>query len=102
MPLYSYECKVCGPFGDWRPLSQSNAKVPCPQCRKPSRRQIALPFVECITSSVRSAHQRNERSADRPRVMGHDELHRLGHRRGHGHGHTHGRSMYSSVLGHAH
>ena len=30
MPLYSYECKVCGPFGDWRPLSQSNAKVPLP------------------------------------------------------------------------
>jgi putative FmdB family regulatory protein len=100
MPLYSYACPGCGPFEEWRALSLSQADTDCPACGKASPREVSLPFVPCVSRDVRIAHERNERSAERPRVVGRDELHRLGRPRGHSH--SHGRSMYSSVLGHAH
>jgi putative FmdB family regulatory protein len=100
MPLYNYVCPTCGPFDDWRPLSQAEADAACPSCATLSRRSVAMPFLACVSREVRIAHQRNERSADQPRVVGRDELHRHDH--AHTHGHQHGRSMYSSVLGHSH
>ena len=100
MPLYGYECQNCGPFEDWRPLSLAEADSHCPQCGGASPRQVSLPFVPCISHEARIAHARNERSMDRPRVVGRDDLHRFGRPRAHNH--AHGRSMYSSVLGHAH
>jgi putative FmdB family regulatory protein len=98
MPLYSYECRKCGPFQDWRALSLAGADADCPLCGQASRRQVSMPFLSSVSRNVRIAHERNERSMERPRVMGREELHKLGHARGH----SHGRSMYSSVLGHAH
>jgi putative FmdB family regulatory protein len=100
MALYTYECPTCGPFEGWCPVSQALADSACPRCKTASPRQVSMPFIPAVSRTVRVAHERNERSADRPRVVGRDELHNFGHRRGHGH--SHGRSMYSSVLGHAH
>lgn len=99
MPLYQYACRTCGPFEDWRTLDQSQADAACPACAAPSPRTMALPFIPCVSGNVRVAHERNERSMDRPRVVGREDLHRFGRPR---HTHSHGRSMYSSVLGHAH
>jgi putative FmdB family regulatory protein len=100
MALYGYECRACGHFEAWRPIDQALEDIPCPACGTPSPRQISTPFLAAVSREVRTAHERNERAAERPRVVGHDELHKLGPRLGHGH--SHGRSMYSSVLGHAH
>ena len=100
MALYTYECPACGPFEGWRPVSVALADTACPLCGTASPRQISMPFLPAVSRTVREAHERNERSAERPRVVGRDELHTFGHRQGHGH--SHGRSMYSSVLGHAH
>jgi putative FmdB family regulatory protein len=100
MPLYNYVCPTCGPFDDWRPLSQAEADAACPGCAAPSHRSVAMPFLARVSRETRIAHQRNEQSAEQPRVMGPEELNRLGQARSHGH--AHGRSMYSSVLGHAH
>ena len=100
MPFYSYECPKCGPFEERRALNLAEADADCPSCGKASRRTLSMPFLSRASRADRIAHQRNERSMEQPRVMGREELHRLGH--AHGHSHSHGRSMYSSVLGHAH
>jgi putative FmdB family regulatory protein len=98
MPLYSYQCLQCGSFEDWRAVSLANSDADCPLCGQASRRQMSMPFLSCVSRNVRIAHERNEKSMEQPRVVGRDELHKHGHARGH----PHGRSMYSSVLGHAH
>ncbi len=100
MALYPYECPVCGPFEGWRPISLALEDAPCPNCGTASPRRISMPFLPAVSRQVRRAHELNERSADRPRVVGRDELRNFGGRLGHGH--SHGRSMYSSVLGHSH
>jgi putative FmdB family regulatory protein len=102
MPLYDYQCRVCGPFKEFRPLSEWDEDTKCPNCGSSSKRCIAMPRLQCVSRNVRVAHERNERSAEEPRVMRRAEL-------GAAYGHIaprsqqHGRNMYRrSVLGHAH
>jgi putative FmdB family regulatory protein len=100
MPLYDYQCRVCGPFKEFRPLSEWDKDTKCPNCGSPSKRPVAMPRLQCVSRNVRVAHERNERSAEEPRVMRREELNAA-----HGHigPHAHGRNMYRrSVLGHAH
>lgn len=63
MPLYDYECETCGPFRDWQPMARSNQAVACPSCKAPSQRLLAVPFLPCVSSNNRIAHEHNERSA---------------------------------------
>ena len=102
MPLYDYQCRVCGPFKEFRPLSEWDEDTKCPNCGSLSKRCIAMPRLQCVSRNVRVAHERNERSAEEPRVMRREELDAA-----HGHiaprSRQHGRNMYrGSVLGHAH
>jgi putative FmdB family regulatory protein len=102
MPLYDYQCRVCGPFKEFRPLSEWDKDTKCPNCGSRSKRSIASPRLQCVSRNVRVAHERNERSAEEPRVMRREELDAA-----HGHiaprSQQHGRNMYRrSVLGHAH
>lgn len=102
MPLYDYQCSRCGPFKEFQPLSKWNQDAACPICRGAAKRTIATPRLPCVSRNTRIAHERNERSAEEPRVMRRSELYTA-----HGpiprHKHQHGRSMYrNSVLGHAH
>lgn len=106
MPLYDYVCEVDGPFREWRPMSLCDEDVDCPICGNPSKRSIAMPFLACVSRNVRIAHERNERSADEPKVMKREEL-LAAHGRikppTRARGKRPGRNMYrSSVLGHAH
>jgi putative FmdB family regulatory protein len=102
MPLYDYRCRVCGPFREFRPLSAWDKAARCPGCGKPSKRTVAMPRLSRVSRAVRIAHERNERSADEPRVMRREELDSA-HGRIRPHAHQHGRAMHrSSVLGHAH
>jgi putative FmdB family regulatory protein len=102
MPLYEYQCDLCGPFKELRPLREWNKDTACPNCGSACKRTIATPQLQRIGRNVRVAHERNERSAHEPRVMQRAELDAL-----HGHiarhRHQRGRNMYrSSVLGHIH
>ena len=102
MPLYDYQCVRCGPFKELRPLSQWNKDTACPKCGDASKRTIAKARLQCLSRNARIAHERNERSADEPRVMRRAELD-ASHGHIPRHGHQRGRSMYrSSVLGHVH
>src|ERR1700688_2160962 len=102
MPLYDYQCRVCGPFKEFRPLSAWDKDTKCPNCGSPSKRSIASPHLQCVSRNVRIAHERNERSAEEPKVMRREEL-AAAHGAVRPHRHKHGRNMYrSSVLSHSH
>jgi putative FmdB family regulatory protein len=102
MPLYDYQCDRCGPFKEFWPLSKWNKDAACPNCGGASKRTVATPRLQCISRNTRIAHERNERSAEEPKVMQRAELD-TAHRPIPKHAHQRGRNMYrSSVLGHAH
>jgi putative FmdB family regulatory protein len=82
MPLYDYECRNCGPFRDWRPMSEWTTDVPCPDCSLPAPRQTAAPMLGALSTNNRIAHERNERSAHEPQVVRREEV-----PRGHSHHH---------------
>ncbi len=91
MPLYIYACEDCGPFSDWRPMSQAADPASCPHCDELAPRTISAPFLANMDPNNRIAHQRNEKSAHEPRVAAREQLDRHGAKRGaHGHqGHKH-------------
>lgn len=101
MPLYDYACSDCGPFRDWQPMSAAGAPAACPDCGGAAPRTITAPFIANMNPHNRIAHQRNEKSADEPRLarkMTHDhnaDAHP--HRQGHAHSHSHGRPW---MIGH--
>jgi putative FmdB family regulatory protein len=83
MPLYDYECRNCGPFREWRPMSEWDADTPCPDCSLPAPRQAAAPMLGVLKTNNRIAHERNEKSAHEPMVVRREDLprnHRHGHR----------------------
>jgi len=103
MPLYNYDCVACGPFRDWRPMSQSDADAECPSCGAPAKRAVSMPFLACVSRATRIAHERNERSAESPAVVRREHLPGADHGHTHIHRHDHGRAMYRpNMLGHAH
>jgi putative FmdB family regulatory protein len=69
MPRYNYQCRRCGPFGDWRPMSRSDAPAKCPRCGKPAPRAVSLPNMSFVDGAARTAHSRNEKSAHAPEVV---------------------------------
>ncbi len=102
MPLYDYQCETCGPFRDWQPVARFGQATACPSCHAPSQRLLAAPFLSCVGANDRIAHERNERSAESPRVVQRADLDAHG-LPGYRHVHQHGRNMYRpSMLGHAH
>jgi putative FmdB family regulatory protein len=106
MPLYGYACPTHGDFEEWRPMNVSGLPADCPECGAAAARTPSLPFIRQVKPNVRIAHERNEKSAEEPRVMRREELlaahGQLGGHAGHQSGHP-GRNMYrSTVLGHGH
>lgn len=81
MPLYDYHCAGCGPFQAWRPMSEADAAGICPVCAASAARIVLAPYLNTMRATTRIAHERNERSADEPRVMSRAELDRHGRRR---------------------
>ena len=84
MPLYDYECRNCGPFREWRPMSEWEANAQCPDCSLPAPRQAAAPMLGALSTNNRIAHERNERSAHEPKVVRREDL-PGGQRHGHHH-----------------
>lgn len=68
MPLYHYLCEGCGEFAERRRMAEYDISVECPRCRRLAPRALKAPFLNTMNKNRRIAHQRNERSADEPRV----------------------------------
>jgi putative FmdB family regulatory protein len=45
MPTYDYDCKDCGPFEAFRPMSQRDAPAECPACSKSAQRTVGSSHV---------------------------------------------------------
>ena len=84
MPIYGYDCEACGPFTDMQPMSRASEPMPCPECGEAAPRSVSAPFIANMDPNNRIAHQRNEKSANEPRVSGKPGGH------SHSHGHSHG------------
>lgn len=67
MPIYEYECPDCGIFDELRPLSQAKDPARCPECGAIRSRRISAPALTRLPHSLRTAMERNERSAHAPR-----------------------------------
>ena len=85
MPLYDYGCGSCGPFREWRSMSEWEAEVPCPNCALPAPRLAAAPMLSVLSSNNRVAQERNERSAHEPKVVRREDLPRDHWHHGHRH-----------------
>jgi putative FmdB family regulatory protein len=74
MPLYDYGCRTCGPFREWRSMSEWESKVQCPSCSLPASRLAAAPMLGVLSPNKRILHERNERSAHEPKVVRREDL----------------------------
>jgi putative FmdB family regulatory protein len=69
MPLYGFHCDRCGPFEEWRPLSEASSPSRCPTCGGPGRRLYSAPGLVRTPAAVRQARNLEERSAHEPEVV---------------------------------
>jgi putative FmdB family regulatory protein len=68
MPLYDYECRSCGPFREWRSMSEYCKPARCPDCHRRAMRSVATPMLG-MEAGLRTALASSERSAHEPRVV---------------------------------
>lgn len=69
MPLYDFTCPQCGPFRAWAQMADAGDDVLCPACRGAAARAVSAPHIGAMTSQLRRAIGRSERSADAPSVV---------------------------------
>jgi putative FmdB family regulatory protein len=69
MPLYAFECGVCGTFEERRPLAESSSPSRCPVCMGPGRRLYTPPGLVRTPAHVRQARHLEEKSAHEPEVV---------------------------------
>jgi putative FmdB family regulatory protein len=69
MPLYAFQCDVCGPFDEWRALNESSHPSRSPVCQSAGRRLYTPPALVQTSSAVRQARNLEERSAHEPEVV---------------------------------
>jgi putative FmdB family regulatory protein len=70
MPLYEYECSVCGPFSLLRQFSQSSDPASCPDCGTAAQKVFSVINLGTMRPQNRKAWERNERSANQPHTCG--------------------------------
>lgn len=69
MPTYEYECARHGVFETMRSMKESSVPQPCPDCGTRSPRvMITAAAFAGMSDSLRTAHARNERSANEPKT----------------------------------
>lgn len=74
MPLYSYACEECGPFEGWAEMSEAEKAMCCPSCAAQAGRMMATPHLSMMTSGLRRALTRSEKTASEPRVVSREHL----------------------------
>lgn len=69
MPLYHYYCEACrNEFCMLCPMREYQLPRECPACGGQAPRMLYAPYLSTMPTHNRIAHQRNEQSADAPRV----------------------------------
>ncbi|MFC0267018.1 FmdB family zinc ribbon protein [Kushneria aurantia] len=66
MPVYEYDCENCGLFNRRRPMLECALPATCPSCGVSAPRLISPPRLALVSTATRTAHDTNERSAERP------------------------------------
>ncbi|HVY04959.1 MAG TPA: zinc ribbon domain-containing protein [Burkholderiales bacterium] len=95
MPLYDYHCDTCGPFRQFRSISNRFVPADCAACGAKIERVLTAPQLNVMSSNNRIAETRNEKSAHEPGVVNvmkpADEKRPKAPKplRGHGHAHAH-------------
>lgn len=74
MPLYDYDCTVCGPFRAWAEMVRAEQPCACPSCGHAAARQLATPHLATMNSTLRRAMDRAERSSAEPRQAKREHL----------------------------
>lgn len=68
MPLYDYECSLCGVFAEFRPIAERSSPGSCPSCGRASKRLISAPNLSVMSAAIRRKWVVNERSQHEPKV----------------------------------
>lgn len=68
MALYEYDCVACGPFDVLRPMAEAARPARCPACGKEARRVFSPPALALLARPLRSALDREEKSAHEPEL----------------------------------
>ncbi|WP_083251162.1 FmdB family zinc ribbon protein [Acidihalobacter yilgarnensis] len=66
MPLYDYACPSCGEFSEFAAINRSAEPASCPMCGGSASRVIGAPALALMSSALRQAHTRSEKSAHAP------------------------------------
>ena len=69
MPLYDFHCETCGPFRQFRSISNRDAPMDCEQCGSEAERVLTAPQLNLMSGNNRIAETRNEKSAHEPDVV---------------------------------
>jgi putative FmdB family regulatory protein len=69
MPLYEFQCEVCGPFQEWRSLSEYSKPAYCPHCQAGARRVFTPPNLYRTSPTHRKMRYLEEKSAHEPEVV---------------------------------
>ncbi len=68
MPIYDYDCQVCGPFTAMRSMAEFRDPFACPSCGIGApRAALSAPGIAGMDPTRRSALASNERSASSQR-----------------------------------
>ncbi|TCP42188.1 FmdB family zinc ribbon protein [Rhodovulum marinum] len=72
MPYYDYACDDCGPFTGFAAMADFDKPAACPCCGGEAPRALfTAPKLAIVGSSVRRAHETNERAQHEPKRSGH-------------------------------
>jgi len=69
VPIYAFICESCGPFDVVRPIVQASEAAACPTCGGDARRVFSPPGLARLVKPLRTALDREEKSAHEPEVV---------------------------------
>jgi len=69
MPIYEFQCALCGPFGELKPMSEYDQPCPCPDCGTLAPRVLlTAPYLSGMSSRQMNTFAINERSSHEPEL----------------------------------
>jgi putative FmdB family regulatory protein len=86
MPIYAFDCRMCGPFDVVRGMVDASLPAACPSCGEESRRVYTPPGLALMPGPLRRARDHEEKSAHEPDVVAERRGRPMPHRHAHGHG----------------
>jgi len=69
MPIYAFTCEGCGDFDLARAAADAGAPADCPLCGTTARRVFTPPGLARLVKPLRTALDREEKSAHEPDVV---------------------------------